>query len=132
MSVFRSGNGGYISVGSGPIRLDIKQWSGNFGARLVENTHSGTGGADNYEKVCDSATWSCDVPLDESNLPDVDVGLVPGAKVTIKFMIGAGAKFYKLTNTTVESAEPTNDNTSDIVRIKLSGKGGTITRPVTG
>jgi hypothetical protein len=126
---FVSGNGGKLTVGA--TDLHVGQWQGNFGARLVENTHSGTSGTTNYEKVVLDPSWSADVPWDDANIPDVDAGLVPGDKVTVKFFMGGGAKFYQLANTTVESAEATCDNAGNIVRYRVSGKGGTITRPLT-
>ena len=129
MATFRSGNGGSISVGA--TSLDIATWTLNTGGRLTENTHSGTSGASNYELVVVDASWTVEVPLDETALPDTDLGLTAGAKVTITFKIGAGAKTYVLTNTTVEGVEATNNNSTDIVRVRVTGKGGAVTRPVT-
>jgi len=129
MATFRSGNGSYVEVGA--VRLDIATGTINTGARLVENTHSGTAGASNYEKVVDDASWTIEVPWDEANQPDTDAGLLPGSKVTLKQFHGAGAKFITLTNTTVESFETVLNNSTDIIRCRIAGKGGSITRTVT-
>lgn len=129
MATFRSGNGGSITVGV--TTLDIATWTLNTGGRLVENTHSGTSGWSNYELVVGDASWTVEIPLDETNLPDTDVGLTHGAKVSITFKIGAGAKTYVLANTTVEGIEAVNNNATDIVRVRVTGKGGSVTRPVT-
>ena len=126
---FVSGNGGSISVGA--TALVVGEWGGNFGARLVENTHSATGGSTNYEKVVDDPSWYADIPWDETALPDTDLGLTGGAKVTVTFKLGAGVKTYVLTNTTVENVEPKVNNSNDIVRMRVTGKGGAITRPTT-
>lgn len=126
---FLSGNGGEVIVGA--VTLHVAKWEGNFGARLVENTNSNTSGATSYDKVVDDASWTIEIPLDDTNLPDTDAGLTGGTKVTIKFYLGAGAKFYQLTNTTVEEIRPSNDNAQDIVRVTVTGKGGAITLPVT-
>ena len=117
-----TGNGGKLTVGA--TDLHVSQWSGNFGARLVENTHSGTSGTTNYEKVVFDPSWSADIPWDSANEPD-DL-LVPGTKVTVKFYMGGSGTFKTLTNTTVESAEVTVDNSGNIVRMRCTGKGGAI------
>jgi len=127
---FLSGNGGAILVGS--LALSVKQWTVNYGARVTENTHSGTGGYSNYEKVVIDPRWTAEGPWDDAAIPDVDQGLVPGNKVTLTFEIGSGAKTLILTNTIVEDFELIDDNTSDIVRYRATGKGATgITLPAT-
>lgn len=126
---FLSGNGGEIIVGSTTVH--VATWEGNFGSRLVENTNSNTSGASNYEKVVDDCSWTAECPLDDTNLPDTDAGLNGGAQVTVKFYLGAGTKFYQLTNTTVEEVRARNDNATDIVRVTVTGKGGSLTRPIT-
>lgn len=129
---FVSGNGGKISNMTATKDLTIGVWEGNFGARLTENTNSSTGGATNYEKVVDDPSWSAEVPLDLQNLPDTDVGFTGGAKVNAKFFLGGSVKFYTLTGTTIEEVRVRDDNAQDIVRATITGKGGAITRPITG
>lgn len=125
---YPSGNGGAMMVGI--VEIALKQWTCNTGARTTENTHSGTGGYSNYEMVVWDARWTAEGPWDDVAIPDtVAVGLIPGAKVGMKFQVGSTAKFILLTNTIIEDFELINDNTSDIVRWRASGKGGIITRP---
>lgn len=126
MSTFYSGNGGTIT--SGAVVTNVKQWTCNTGSRTTENTHSGTGGYTNYEHVVFDARWTAEGPLDTSNLPDSTGLFVPGTKVSAKFKNGADARFILLVGTIIEDYEVIDDNTSDIVRWRMSGKGGVITR----
>lgn len=130
MATFRSGNGGYIEVGA--TRLDVISWEVDTGSRTTENTHSGTSGYSNYEHVCFDASSTIEIPWDEVNQPDTDAGLVPGNKVTVKYYHGgAGGKFITLTNTLVEKLITTDNNSNDIVRARVTTKGGSITRTTT-
>lgn len=125
---FRSGNGGSVTFTGGT--LAIGTWEGDFSARLTETTNSSSGGTQ-FAKVVEENSWSCDIPWDEANMPDTTVGLVPGSVIaSASFKMGAGAKVYVLANTTVEKMVPTVNNATDIVRMRVSGKGGTCTRPV--
>lgn len=99
-------------------------------ARLVENSHSGVTSS-NYEKVIADNAWSAVIPWDDTNLPDTDFGLVPGAKVTLKFPSGATGKFQQLANTSVEALRHLKDNANNILMTFASGKGGDLTREVT-
>lgn len=123
-----SGNGGEITVGA--ITLPIKKWTLRKKAKLVENTTS-SHAASNYEKVIPDYEWTIEFPWDDTKLPDTDVGLNEGDKGTITFNYGASTKFAVLTGTSVETLEEVNDNSDDIIRCTASGKGGTLTRPVT-
>jgi hypothetical protein len=127
---FWSGNGGGITVGGGSEQ-NVGRWEVNSNARLVENTHSGTSGSTNYELVVYDNSATIEIPVDDVALPDTDMGLVRGAKVTIVFQMGTSGKTCTLTNTTVENATYINDPASDIVRFRVSTKGGTFTAPVT-
>lgn len=129
MATFRSGNGGTIAIGG--TTLHVKTWSGKIGIRDVENTHSGTSGSSNYEKVVIDASFTAEGPWDEDNQPDTDAGFMPGNKITATLKVGAGAKTVVLTNCLVVDLELIVDNTSDIVRYRLMGKGGEITRTTT-
>lgn len=99
-------------------------------ARLVENTHSGVTSS-NFEKVVADNAWSAQIPWDDTNLPDTDFGLVPGAKVTLKFPTGSSGKFQQLANTSVEMLRHLKDNANNIIMTFASGKGGDLTREVT-
>lgn len=99
-------------------------------ARLTENTSSANAST-NYVKVVADHSWSATVPWDDTNLPDTDFGLVEGVQVTLVFNQGASGKTATLTNTTVERLETIMNNEQDIVRCRVSGKGGALTREVT-
>ncbi len=127
---FYSGNGGGITVGGGSEQ-NVGKWEVNSNARLVENTHSGTGGSTNYEAVVFDNSSTIDIPVDDVALPDTDMGLVRGTKVTIVFQMGGSGKTCTLTNTTVENATYINDPQGDIGRFRVTTKGGVFTAPVT-
>ena len=125
---YLSGNGGALLVGA--VEHAIKSYTLNTGSRSTENTHSGTAGATNYEHVVYDARWTAEGPWSDTAIPDVVAsGIIPGTKITLIFQIGSGSKTYTLTGTLVEDFELINDNTSDIVRWRATGKGGSITRP---
>jgi uncharacterized protein YndB with AHSA1/START domain len=123
-----SGNGSSMVVGVTTLHARLTRV--RKGARLTENTHSGTSSS-NYDKVVPDHSWSGSIPWDDANLPDTDVGLTEGSKVTIVFALGASGKSETLTNTTVEFLEDIMDNQGDIIRTEVSGRGGVLTRPVT-
>ena len=127
---FYSGNGGGITVAGGAEK-NVGKWEVNENCRLVENTHSGTAGSTNYEPVVYDNSSTIDIPVDDADLPDTDMGLVRGTKVTIVFQMGNTGKFCTLTNTTVENASYVNDPASDIGRFRVTTKGGVFTAPVT-
>lgn len=127
---FYSGNGGGITIGGGSEQ-NVGRWEVNSDARLVENTHSGTGGSTNYEPVVYDNSATIDIPVDSDALPDTDMGLVRGTKVTVVFQMGASGKTCTLTNTTVERAKYINDPSGDIGRFQVSTKGGVFTPPTT-
>lgn len=126
---FWSGNGGAILVGA--TELNIAKWTLNRTARLVENTHSGTGGNSNYNVVVYDHSGTVEVPWDDAALPDTDVALVPGTQVAITFQHGNSGKTAVLTNTMVETLTTNNDNSQDIVRVTVTFKGGAYTAPTT-
>jgi hypothetical protein len=123
-----SANGSSVLVGA--VTLHCRVTRVRKGARLTDNTHSGTSSS-NYDMVVKDHSWSLSIPWDDTNLPDTDVGLTEGSKVTIVFAMGGSGKTETLTSTTVESLEDVMDNAGDIIRTEISGKGGVITRPVT-
>lgn len=127
---FHSGNGGGINVGAG-AEQNIGRYTVRAPVRTAENTHSGTGGASNYEAVVRDLSWEVDIPFDDAAIPDTDMGLVAGNKVTITWQLGASGKTVITTNTLVESVEFINDPSGDIVRARVTGKGGIYTAAVT-
>lgn len=126
---FISGSGGGITIDGG-AEQNIGRWTVNANGRLVENTHSGVTGT-NFELVIQDNSATVEIPVDDTALPDTDMGLVAGTKVTIVFNMGASGKFATLTNTTVETREWVNDPAQDIVRCRVTTRGGTYTAPVT-
>jgi len=126
---FHSANGSIITKGG--TTLHVTNVTVIDGARLVENTSSANSST-SYDKVVADNSATFDLPWDDTNLPDTDVGLTPGTKVTLVFAIGAtSGKTATLTNTTVERLETVMNNENDIVRSRCSTKGGVLTRPVT-
>jgi len=127
---FHSGNGGGINVNGG-AEQNIGRYTVRAPVRTAENTHSGTGGSSNYEAIVRDLSWEVDIPFDDAAIPDTDMGLVAGNKVTIIWQLGSSAKTVITTNTLVESVEFINDPSGDIVRARVTGKGGTYTAAVT-
>ena len=123
-----SGNGGDVVVGV--VTLNIGKWTLRKGARLAENTHSAKS-ATNFETVVPDYSGSIEIPWDDTNLPDTDVGLEEGAKVTIVLHYGLSGKFQTLTDTSIETCEDVDDNANDIIRTVVTFKGGTLTRAIT-
>lgn len=126
---FISGSGGGITIAGGAEK-NIGRWEVNANARLVENTHSGVTGT-NFENVIQDNSSTIDIPVDDADLPDTDMGLTAGSKVTVVFNMGSSGKFATLTSTTVETRVYINDPSNDIVRCRITTKGGTYTAPVT-
>lgn len=130
MAEFISGNGGYITAsptsegGLSHTRLDIGKWTLRITTRLAENTHSGVSST-NFESVVRHNEWSLEVPLDIENFPE-NIGFDQADKVDIVFNIGESGNFYTLTGSSVETLEYVDDQSQDIVRIMISGKGGSI------
>ena len=100
------------------------------GARLVENTNSANSST-NYVSVVKDHSWTATLPFDDTNLPDTDFGLTEGAQVTLIFNQGGSGKTATLTTTTVERLETMMNNEHDIIRCRVSGKGGVLTRETT-
>jgi hypothetical protein len=127
-----SGNSGEIVVdpAGAALTLNVTKWTVRKTARLAEATHSGKA-ATNFEKVVPHYEWTAEVPWDDENLPDTDGTLIEGAKVTIRFVLGASTKLIVLTDTSVETLEQVDDNENDIIRAVVSGKGGSLTRETT-
>lgn len=123
-----SANGSIITKGA--ATLHTTNVTVVDGARLTENTGSANSST-NYDKVVADNSSTFDIPWDDTNLPDTDVGLTTGSKVTLVYSIGNSGKTATLTNTTVERLETIMNNDSDIVRSRCSTKGGVLTRPVT-
>lgn len=127
---FFSGNGGGVTVNGG-VEKNVGRWEIDHRVRLAENTHSGTNGASNYESVVQDNSGSVDIPVDDTDLPEVDMLIIAGNKIALVGQLGTSGKTCVLTNTTVESVVYINDPSGDIVRARVSFKGGAFTGPVT-
>jgi hypothetical protein len=125
---YQTANGSKLTIGM--TDLHTRNVRVRKAARLTENTHSGTSSS-NYEAVVKDHSWEADVPWDDTNIPDTDFGLVEGTKVTLIFALGGSGKTEQLAGTTVESVEDILDNQGDIIRTRITGKGGVLTRAVT-
>lgn len=122
-----SGNGGGIQVDG--VVINIGKWTLRKGARLAENTHSAKRST-NFELVVPDHSGSIEIPWDDTNLPDTDVGLEEGAKVTITFDYGLSGKFAELVDTSIETCEDVDDNANDIIRTMVTFKGGQLTHAI--
>jgi hypothetical protein len=125
---FHSANGSIITKSA--TTLHTTNVTVVDGARLTENTGS-QNASTNFDKVVADNSSNFDVPFDDTNIPTTDVGLNPGDKVTLVFTMGQSGKTSTLTNTTVERVEAVMNNEQDIVRCRVSTRGGVLTRPVT-
>ena len=128
MATFRSGHGGYVQIavdGESYLTLNLAVWELNDDSRKTENTHSGTGGASNFEHVVGDANWRLQIPWDEEATPE-SYGLRKGAKVYIRFKHGSGSILKQIALTLVEHFKTINDNAQDIVRVEMDGCGGTV------
>lgn len=126
MATFRSGNGGYVQISTNGVaytNLDNALWELNEDIKKTENSHSGTQGSSNYEKVIDDNSWRLQIPWDEERIPE-SLGLRKGAKIYIRFKHGSGAVLKALALTLVEHFKTVNDNQGDIVRVEADGCGG--------
>lgn len=126
---FATANGSSVVIGAATLNCTMTRI--RKAARLTETTHSGTSSTI-YQQVVKDHSWSLSCPWDSSNIPDTDFTLTEGSVVTLKFNLGGTAKFETLTGTTVETLEDIMDSKGDIIRTEASGKGGVLTRAVTG
>lgn len=129
---FWGGPGGDLIVDpSGvPKTINVRSHKVRKKSISAQNNHSGVA-ADNHEPLLPAYEWEALIPWDDTNIPDVDMGLVENTKVTLKFKDAGSGKFCTLTNTLVENLEEAYDVDEDIIVMTASGKGGTLTRQVT-
>lgn len=121
-----SGNGGHIKIGA--ATYDIGKWTLNKDPRLKESTLSSNTGT-RYKKVITDPSWTIELPPDAATMPEV-VGLTEGTVIALlKFKVGESALYYSLVNTTVGPIDIDDDNAQDVVRVRLSGKGGDVSGP---
>ena len=122
------GRGGSITVNGGTA-LPISRFEVNVNARLAENTTSANTGT-RYVMVVEDCSSTIELPVDDTRLPDTDEGLTRGAVVTLVGTLN-NSKTVTLTGTTVETAAYINDPNNDIVRYRVTTRGGDYTAPTT-
>lgn len=129
---FWGGPGGQLIVDPAGTSKTLEVRGHKFRKKSInaQNNHSGVT-ADNYEPLLPSYEWEAVIPFDDTNMPDVDAGLVENTKVTIELQDAGSGKFKRLANTLVESLEEAYDVDEDIIVVVATGKGGTLTRQVT-
>ena len=125
----QSAHGGSVQTGTGGaiVVVPVARWSANWRVRTAEVTQSDSGGCTLEFAVVQENEWEFSCARDDTNFPEA-VGFTPGTIIAIAwFKLGAGAKADKLTNTTVTEVAPVVDNTNDVVRVTVRGKGGKVT-----
>lgn len=122
-----SGNGGKMQIGVADFH--IGKWTLSKNPRLAECTNSGNTSGTRYKKVVLDPSWSCELPFDAAATIEA-AGLDAGTEVSsLKFKLGSGTTYYTLATTTVETVEAICDNNGDVVRYRITGKGGDLTGP---
>ena len=130
---FRAGYGGELieDPDGTPVTFHVGQWSIQQTGENAVTTNSSSTGWRGRTHVIKDWTFSCELPLDEDVHPETDVSFAIGDSVTIKFMLGAGAKFYQGT-AIITGVNTVNNNDADVVRASITGEGnGALTPPVT-
>lgn len=122
-----SGNGGYVQVAAGAGNIQhTSQWTGNWMNRLAEVTNSAFPGSQ-YAPTLPDPSWTIEVPRDDTLYPEA-LGFYAGQFLpTVYFRLGADSKFDRVQATTVESVQKVCNNAGDVVRLTISGKGGSMT-----
>lgn len=122
-----SGNGGFMKIGTS--QFDIGKWTLNKDPRLVESGTSGQTGGTRYTAVKDDPSWECELPWDSIAGAEL-AGLTEGASIALlKFKCGNSSLYYSVANTTVGPISVICDNNGDVVRQKVTGKGGDVSGP---
>jgi hypothetical protein len=126
----QSAHGGSVQVGTGMdlVVVPVGRWSGNWRVRSAEVTQSDSGGSTLEFPVVQENEWEFSVARDDAAFPEA-IGLDGGTIVPLMwFKLGAGSMADKLVNTLVLETNPVVDNTNDVVRVTVRGKGGKVTK----
>lgn len=122
-----SGNGGKITIAAADFH--IGKWTLNKNPRNVESGTSSQTLGTRYTAVKTDPSWTIELPFDSAGVAET-AGLTEGAVIaSLKFKVGAGSTFYTVANTTVDTIEPVCDANNDVVRYKITGKGGDVSGP---
>lgn len=127
-----SGNGGYVLPAelSNPVAVAVGRWAGDWDSRLAEVTQSDSGGGTAYKHVVEDPKWTAEFAFDDTIFIET-LGWDSGTELEeIFFKKGASALCDLVSNTTVETVNYTCDNQGDVVRVRVTGKGGTVTTNV--
>lgn len=99
----------------GGVACDVAVWTLRDGGRSADLTTTGTGSAI-YAGVVYDHTWEYTGPKGQT--------IAPRAMTNTTIVFTGGGT---LADTLVESVELVNDATSDVQRLRVSGKGGVLT-----
>lgn len=113
------------------VEVGIAKWSANFDPRLQEVTRSFNTNGTRYQMVVTDPSGTIELPLDTAATLEsigLDVGDIVGM---ILLKVGASSLYYMLLKSTVGPIEPVCDNNGDVVRYRMSFKGGDLTGPDT-
>lgn len=129
MATFHTGQGGSFTAAATEVE-GVRNWKLSLTSLLAETTNASSGGIQQWLKILTGGTWSCDVILDSTNLPDTDLSMAEGDTIALVFNIGDSSKTYSFTGIveTLEISCPAND----VVSYSLSGKiNSAVTDPTT-
>lgn len=120
-----SAAGGFVTLTNAMAQIDVSMWRGSWVFRDTETTTSGQT-ATRYSGVIQDNSWTIEMPRDSVNFPTF-VGLTNGTTLAqLVFKHGTDTKCDILTNTLITSTEKTCNPSNDVVRITISGKGGSL------
>jgi hypothetical protein len=124
----KSAHGGSVQIGTGSITVvPVGRWNGNWRYRDAEVTQSDSGGSTLYLGVVQDNEYEFSLCRDDTNYPEA-LGLSQGSVIAVLwFKLGSGTKADKLVNSLITEVSPVVDNTNDVVRVNIRGKGGLLT-----
>lgn len=133
-----NGNGGFLTVfydGDEIIdpdpenrRFHVGKWSLESRSQSTDVSNASVSGS-RYAHVQGDASWTCEVPLDDDLYPEA-AGLRRGDIAYIWFRIGATDNFHNLAQTTIMSVVYESNSTGDVVRLMITGAGGSLNENV--
>lgn len=126
--MIQTANGGYVSLAGTPnVTAHNSMWTLNDMNRLAEVTNSAYGGSQ-FAPTLQDPSWTIEIPRDDTLFPEA-LGFVSGTFITsLWFKLGAENKTHRVNATTVETVTTVNDNKGDVIRVTVTGKGGTVQR----
>lgn len=130
-----------FSVGNAPYSLDVSHWQVQREFILSDCPHTGAWGAINRRLVAFDWQFAAAMPVDQQDMPDVELGYYTAAQVggwvniSIAFYLGdvvlnpeAAAmnmtqKYYYAPAAYLQRAVPVLDAARDVIRINVTGAG---------